>query len=79
MSLLQDEIDWILANQHRYEGPMHARAVIGNIEKRYKLAEAKKAVQKWADHATTGNAFAVQDVFEVVPSWYCQPTKGRKK
>lgn len=79
MSLLQDEIDWILANQHRYEGPMHARAVIGNIEKRYKLTAAHKAVQKWADAPTTGNGFVIQDLFGVTPSWWYQPTNGRKK
>ena len=36
------EAEWIVANQDKYDSPMHAAAVIGNIEKRYWIDEAKR-------------------------------------
>ena len=37
-TLLQWELDWVMANADRYECPWHARAVCGNITKRYYIA-----------------------------------------
>ena len=31
------EINWLRANAHMYEGPMHVQAVIQNIIKRYEI------------------------------------------
>ena len=50
---LQAEIDWINANVHRYEGPWHAKAVIGNITKRYAMDEVKKLVQAYKTSRNT--------------------------
>jgi len=35
--LMQWEIDWINSNPSGYDGPMHQRAVIENIKKRYAM------------------------------------------
>lgn len=53
--LLHDEILWIERNQHRYDSPTHAKAVIGNIEKRYWIAEAKKRIALFQKTKTTGD------------------------
>lgn len=39
---LEWELNWIDTNQHRYDSPMHALAVKGNIEKRYKINQLEK-------------------------------------
>lgn len=44
--LLDDEIKWINANAERYDSDMHKRAVIGNITKRYQIAELKKKLDQ---------------------------------
>lgn len=42
--LLKAEIEWINKNQHLYTSPLHARAVIGNITKRYEIVDLKKQI-----------------------------------
>lgn len=64
-NLLQAEIDWIMAHPARYEGPMHQRAVIGNLRKRYAATALERQVRQWAAHPTTGNAFAVLAEFGI--------------
>jgi len=39
---LQWEIDWINTNSFRYDSPLHVKAVIGNITKRYSANETKR-------------------------------------
>ncbi|WP_415906844.1 hypothetical protein ACMXYX_17955 (plasmid) [Neptuniibacter sp. QD72_48] len=41
---LEWEIQWIRENVDRYDSPLHAEAVIKNIEKRYLLAEKDKYI-----------------------------------
>ncbi len=52
---LQAEINWINANVDRYDCPMHAQAVIGNIIKRYALVEVKKLIAAYDESRTTGD------------------------
>ncbi len=52
---LQAEINWVNANINRYDSPMHAKAVIGNITKRYALTEVKKLIAAYADSRNTGD------------------------
>lgn len=40
------ESKWIMNNQKRYEGLMHQKAVIGNIEKRHKILELERKIKK---------------------------------
>lgn len=65
MSLLQWEINWVLSNQHLYEGPMHAQAVVGNIQKRYQLAHQQKVVTKWATTCYMRDELIVKETFNV--------------
>lgn len=44
--LLQDELDWIDNNIERYDSPMHAAAVKGNISKRYKINELEREIER---------------------------------
>jgi len=43
--LLQWEIDWINAHPEHYEGPMHMKAVIGNVTKMYHIREVRKFIK----------------------------------
>ncbi len=43
------EINWIKRNQKRYDSPLHATAVIGNIKKRYWIDKARRIALKVAD------------------------------
>ncbi len=60
---LQWEIDWINNNQELYESPLHIKAVIGNITKRYFADKAKKLVEEFAKKRTTGAMFAIFEHF----------------
>ena len=43
---LQWELDWIDRNGHLYDSAMHAQAVKGNIEKRYKIRELEAEIRR---------------------------------
>jgi hypothetical protein len=60
-TLLQWEIEWVQKNQHLYDGPMHAKAVIGNIKKRYWIAEVKKRISQFEQTKTTASYQALFD------------------
>ena len=63
-AMLQWEIDWVMANAHRYESPMHAKAVCGNITKRYYIAKAKRLAAEYRREATHANIRALFDHLE---------------
>lgn len=44
--LLAAEIKWIDQNVCRYSSPLHARAVIENIKKRYRIAELELTIKR---------------------------------
>lgn len=61
--LLEDEIEWVRNNPHRYEGPYHQKAVINNITKRYRMTEAQKLVDLWAKTKWVKHEHAVLQFF----------------
>ena len=42
------ESEWILSHLEEYDGPMHQKAVIGNIEKRARIAELEGELDRSA-------------------------------
>jgi len=52
---LQWEIDWIMSHPEGYDGPMHQKAVCGNVIKRYKATALNKLVNNYAESRTTGD------------------------
>ncbi len=58
---LQWEIDWINSHPEGYDGPMHQKAVIGNITKRYNANETKRLIKQFKDTKTTA---AYLELFE---------------
>ena len=62
---LQWEIEWIQANVERYDSPLHARSVIGNITKRYAAAEVARLVANYGESRTTGDQLKLLEHFEL--------------
>ncbi len=46
---LQWEIDWIMSHPDGYDGPMHQKAVCGNVTKRYAMNELLRHINAYAD------------------------------
>ncbi len=47
---LQWELDWIEKNKCLYDSDLHASAVKGNIEKRYRIRELESELRKHEVH-----------------------------
>ncbi len=66
---LQWEINWVMENADRYGCPQHAKAVCGNITKRYFADKAKKllAEQMRDPDIENMNALLAHFDFEQIP------------
>ncbi len=56
------EKDWILKNESLYTSPEHAKAVIGNIEKSYRLRDLESKIKQFDSTRNT------RDMFELIDS-----------
>ncbi len=65
--LLQWELDWVMANADRYECPWHARAVCGNITKRYFIAATKRLAANYRREPTGEHLNALLEHLEDAP------------
>jgi len=65
--LLQWEIQWVKDHPHLYEGPMHQRAVMGNLEKRYYIAKATSVVTRWSVTKWVRDEFPILEHFNLYP------------
>lgn len=63
-AMLQWEIDWVMEHAHRYESPMHATAVCGNITKRYHIAKSKRLAAEYRRDPTHANLEALLEHHE---------------
>tara|TARA_R110002073_G_scaffold268404_1_gene431663 strand:+ start:1474 stop:1725 length:252 start_codon:yes stop_codon:yes gene_type:complete len=48
-NLLEDELEWLDNNTHRYDSDLHASSVKENILKRYEIKELKAALKAFTD------------------------------
>ena len=46
MPKVTTEFEWIMNHPEHYDGPMHQKAVIGNIEKRHKIDKLEAKVKE---------------------------------
>jgi len=58
---LQAEIDWINGNIDHYDSPLHAKAVIGSITKRYAMTEITKLITKYNQTRNTRDQLELFD------------------
>ena len=58
---LQAEINWINVNTDRYDSPLHAKAVIGNITKRYAMDKIKKLITQYNQTRNTRDQLELFD------------------
>jgi hypothetical protein len=63
-AMLQWELDWVMEHADRYGCPQHAKAVCGNITKRYYIAKAKRLAADYRCEATHANIRALFDHLE---------------
>ncbi len=63
---LQWEINWINKNIDMYDSPMHAKAVIGNITKRYAANKVKRLVEVFTRKRTTGSMLDLLEHFGIL-------------
>lgn len=64
-TLLNDEIQWVLANSDRYDNFEHQCRVITNITKRYVRNEMLKPIQKWAKTKYIRDEVALLEYFNL--------------
>lgn len=65
LACLQWELDWVMEHADQYGCPQHAKAVCGNITKRYHAAEAKKLVTEYQRDPSDETLAAVYEYFEL--------------
>jgi hypothetical protein len=66
-SLLQWELDWVMANADRYGCLWHAKAVCGNITKRYHIAASKRLADDYRREPTDEHLNALLEHLENAP------------
>ena len=54
-ALLQWELDWVMENVDLYHGEWHAKAVCGNITKRYFIVAAQRLSAEYQREPTEEN------------------------
>lgn len=58
-AMLQWELDWVMEHAHLYGCPQHAKAVCGNITKRYFIAATKRLAADYRREPTPENLDAL--------------------
>lgn len=66
-AMLQWELDWVMENADSYECPWHAKAVCGNITKRYYIAKAKRLHAEFERDSTEENLNLLFEHLEDAP------------
>ncbi len=66
-TLLQWELDWVMDNADWYECPRHAKAVCGNITKRYYIAASKRLADDYRREPTDKHLNALLEHLENAP------------
>jgi len=60
-AMLQWELDWVMDNADRYGCLWHAKAVCGNITKRYHIAKTKRLAADFNRDSTHENFEALME------------------
>ena len=62
---LQWELNWIKANVDKYDSPLHAASVMGNISKRYEAAEVSRLVANFSESRNTRDMLKLFEHFQL--------------
>lgn len=66
-AMLQWELDWVMEHADRYGCPMHAKAVCGNITKRYYIAKTHRLHAEYKHEPTEENLSLLFEHLEDAP------------
>lgn len=65
--MLQWELDWVMEHADSYGCPWHAKAVCGNITKRYHIAKTKRLADDFNRDSTHENFEALMEHIRDIP------------